>query len=394
MSKLQDYIQKALQYRTDRLAAAGNEADDIAEYWNDIGATEIGGLNPTSTFHTFNPANFNLTKARKYVDSAGDGNFSIRDALGLLSSTDATGLSDHDLWELFQKGFGSIPTGFANPYTQTSTNTDTNTNTMNYTDNQKIVQDLYGRLLGRQAADEGMSYWTGQLDSGKTVEDLTRAIKSGSEFKNRSSVVDAYRAANAGANPTEAYLDARVAPGGGTLDPNDSSVAPTFGANNTWSGPLQNTGNNTHTDELEAIVNQLGGYNTAPNKNLGAVTDATHNPDGTLITGGGSNNNTTGNWYDGYASGADWLAANPQAGSSSSSSDGGMDEFMKFMMLMAVMPRGGGGGGYGGSQYGYGGLNPGGVQAAYNPWENVKTGWNFMKDNFGSGASTATVNTQ
>ena len=48
-----------------------------------------------------------------------------------------------------------------------------------------------------------------------------------------------------------------------------------------------------------------------------------------------------------------------------------MDDFMKFMMLMSVMPRGGGGGGYGGSQYGYGGLNPGGVMSAYNPMDNI-----------------------
>ena len=68
---------------------------------------------------------------------------------------------------------------------------------------------------------------------------------------------------------------------------------------------------------------------------------------------------------------------------------GGMDEFMKFMMLLSVMPRGGGGYGGGGSQYGYGGLNPGGVQAAYNPWENMKTGWDFMKNNFGSGSSSS-----
>jgi len=74
---------------------------------------------------------------------------------------------------------------------------------------------------------------------------------------------------------------------------------------------------------------------------------------------------------------------------SAKNDSGGMDEFMKFMMLMSVMPRGGGGYGGGGSQYGYGGLNPGGVQAAYNPWENMKTGWDFMKNNFGSGSSSS-----
>jgi hypothetical protein len=71
-----------------------------------------------------------------------------------------------------------------------------------------------------------------------------------------------------------------------------------------------------------------------------------------------------------------------------------MDDFMKFMMLMSVMNggRGGGGGGYGGSHYGYGGLNPGGVQAAYNPWENMTKGWDFMKNAFGSGSGTTTDN--
>ena len=57
------------------------------------------------------------------------------------------------------------------------------------------------------------------------------------------------------------------------------------------------------------------------------------------------------------------------------------------MMLMSVMPRGGGG--YGGSQYGYGGLNPGGVQQANDPWANLQTGWNFMKNAFGAGGSTS-----
>ena len=74
----------------------------------------------------------------------------------------------------------------------------------------------------------------------------------------------------------------------------------------------------------------------------------------------------------------------------------GMDDFMKFMMLMSVMGggRGMGGGGYGGSQYGYGGLNPGGVQSAYDPWAGMTKGWNFMKEAFGSGSSNNDATTQ
>ena len=46
----------------------------------------------------------------------------------------------------------------------------------------------------------------------------------------------------------------------------------------------------------------------------------------------------------------------------------GMDDFMKFMMFMSMMrPQRSGGG----SQYGYGGLNPGGVSSSYNPLDNI-----------------------
>tara|TARA_Y100001973_G_scaffold85293_1_gene127171 strand:- start:268 stop:1056 length:789 start_codon:yes stop_codon:yes gene_type:complete len=71
----------------------------------------------------------------------------------------------------------------------------------------------------------------------------------------------------------------------------------------------------------------------------------------------------------------------------------GMGDFMKFMMLMNVMrPGGGGGGGYGGSQFGYGGLNPGGVQAAYDPMQSLQSMGTWFKDNFGSGSGTSTAN--
>tara|TARA_R100000655_G_scaffold65801_1_gene104232 strand:+ start:208 stop:1926 length:1719 start_codon:yes stop_codon:yes gene_type:complete len=70
----------------------------------------------------------------------------------------------------------------------------------------------------------------------------------------------------------------------------------------------------------------------------------------------------------------------------------GMGDFMKFMMLMNVMGGGrGGGGGYGGSQYGYGGLNPGGVQAAYNPLEHLQGMGDWFKNNFGSGVQGGTT---
>ena len=71
--------------------------------------------------------------------------------------------------------------------------------------------------------------------------------------------------------------------------------------------------------------------------------------------------------------------------------DNGMGDFMKFMMLMSVMGggRGMGGGGYQGSQYGYGGLTPGGVQAAYDPMKYLTGMGTWFKDNFGSGGSSS-----
>tara|TARA_B100000965_G_scaffold154065_1_gene128148 strand:- start:1034 stop:1879 length:846 start_codon:yes stop_codon:yes gene_type:complete len=75
--------------------------------------------------------------------------------------------------------------------------------------------------------------------------------------------------------------------------------------------------------------------------------------------------------------------------------DQGMGDFMKFMMLMNVMRPGGGMGGGGGSQYGYGGLNPGGVQSAYDPMASLTGMGDWFKKNFGSSSntSTSTVNT-
>ena len=66
--------------------------------------------------------------------------------------------------------------------------------------------------------------------------------------------------------------------------------------------------------------------------------------------------------------------------------DNGMGDFMKFMMLMNVMGGSGGfggGGGYGGSQFGYGGMNPGGVQAAYDPVASLQSMGTWFKDMFG-----------
>jgi len=84
-------------------------------------------------------------------------------------------------------------------------------------------------------------------------------------------------------------------------------------------------------------------------------------------TGGGDTGST--NWWDQFD---DIDAFKDALGLGTQQQSGGMDDFMKFMMFMSMM-RPQGGGGYGGSQYGYGGLNPGGVMSAYNPMDNIQS---------------------
>jgi len=275
---------------------------------------------------------------------------------------------------------------------------------MALTTNQQTIQDIYGTHLGRQAATEGLDYWSDKLDKGGSIEDVIRGIQSGSEYKGRQGLITGFGEANAGSKPSEAYLDQRIVPGGGVLDPTSKvNLGPQFAADNTWSSPLMTSGNNTYQDELENIYKQLeigshsgsddrtkmhntvAAANTG-NYQVGVTHDAAGNPIANTNTGGNIDLTPSGGtadspkpWYDGYGSGEEWLAANPQdtgSGDSGNSGDG-MGDFMKFMMFMSMMrPQGMGGG----SQYGYGGLNPGGVQSAYNPMDNMQG----MMDSFKS----------
>ena len=254
---------------------------------------------------------------------------------------------------------------------------------MALTTNQQTVQDLFGTHLGRQAGQEGLDYWTAELDKGKTVADLISGIQSGSEWKARNNMVEQFGKDNMGSKPSEAYLDARISPGGGSLDPNDPTIFPTFAEDNEWSNYHLGTGNNDFKDELNQVYSDLGMStgNTnsvaAPNTGnyqVGVTHDAVGNPITETGTGAGNIDLTPSGgtadspkpWYEGYGSGEEWLKANPQ---DSGKSGDGMGDFMKFMMFMSMMrPQGMGGG----SQYGYGGLNPGGVMSAYNPMDNMQ----------------------
>ena len=171
---------------------------------------------------------------------------------------------------------------------------------------------------------------------------------------------------------------AHFQPGGALAGLNSADTLNTIAANTMYSPSSSATDGNAG---ITAFTEVPGGYFQFADNDMSGNTNNNNNTNNT------DNTATTSNWYDGYGSGEEWLAANPQDSSSNSSSTGGVDDFMKFMMFMSMMrPQGGMGGG---SQYGYGGLNPGGVQSAYNPMDNFQG----MMDAFNTLKGGTTTNT-
>ena len=295
------------------------------------------------------------------------------------------------------------------------------------------VKDLYGTYLGRAPDQAGLDYWVKELEKGKTVKDLTSGIQSGSEYKGRKNVVDTYMSANDGKAPAESYIDARISPGGGVFEnPGKTFMAPVFAADNTWASPLLTSGDNSWENELEDVYRDLkiGGasttgsphYSTAALDNTGAVKigtthDAAGNPwvpkttdtlqvDANSIPG--TDPSVVETLQTGTAPGTDpqyltsqgltdwwdkldkpWL--NQTDDTAAAANTGSNDDFMKMMMFMAMMrPQGGG---WGGGQYGYGGLNPGGVQSAYNPMANLQGYMDAFKTLPGLSSSTISTGT-
>jgi len=273
---------------------------------------------------------------------------------------------------------------------------------LDITNNQAVtdfVNKLYKENLGGAAAQEGHDYWGGQIKAGTLdPNDLAGHLQwshEGQQYADRKA-----KDLAAGINTTERWA-------GGVIpnDPDQSIAQQMYddkqasgkadyrpawigkydvGGDRAPGGTDYTTGRNAITD-LTNINTDIGlardYYMANSGTDINQNTSTPINNDG----GGGDDGSTT---TPGGLTVADldawWAKQNQNKGS-------GMDDFMKFMMLMSVM--GGGRGGYGGgSQYGYGGLNPGGVMAAYNPLDQLQGMGSWFKDNFGTGATTSTVN--
>ena len=251
---------------------------------------------------------------------------------------------------------------------------------------QQEVNKLYHEMLGRDAvfgdaSDRDADYWVG-----KTEEQVRSGISGSSEFKNRAALV-----AGAGdAGISEAELDKMVLPGGWKTEHHtdfDSSKGDLFDFNrgNTWAS----TGFGTDWAKHQNIINKAlnatsaNNYSTVPTI---TNTDTTGNDDDTTTT-------TTTNTNTGLTQAdltAWWDALDkPWLNTTNTNTTNSNDDFMKLMMFMAMMrPQGGG---YGGGSYGYGGLNPGGVQSAYNPMANLSGYMDAFKNL--PGISTSTIST-
>lgn len=250
--------------------------------------------------------------------------------------------------------------------------------------NQSQVNKLYHEMLGRDAvfgdaSDYDADYWVG-----KTEAQVRSGISGSSEFKNRAALV-----ANAGdAGITEAELDKMVLPGGWKTEHHTdfANLADKdlfdFNRDNTWKGGIESSGGNW-AKEQNIINKQLGtsGAKDWATNITGGGGDDTVKDDTVKDTTKNNNNIDLDAWWAGIDK--PWLTKTDDTTTSNN------DDFMKLMMFMAMMrPQGGG---WGGSQYGYGGLNPGGVQSAYNPMANLSGYMDAFKTL--PGISTSTIST-
>ena len=216
---------------------------------------------------------------------------------------------------------------------------------------QHNIDRLYQNIVGRNADSSGADYWKEQISSGRnTYDDLVRGLTNSQEYKDRLSAVQA------NPNITE-----------GELDKLDSAYVSPFAA-----GSGSNVAGWTPDQPLTdaQAYSSANNFPDQTNQSVGQVNQA-NNVSGS--SGGVSEIGT-----DPATESANYLTmddltqffADRDAAASGNTSAGGMDDFFKFMMFMNMMrPQGGG---YGGSQYGYGGLNPGGVMSAYNPMDNMQ----------------------
>ena len=266
-----------------------------------------------------------------------------------------------------------------------------NVGTSNTADLMHNIDTIFQNTLGRNADPSGRQYWVDKIQSGQnSYKTLFDTIGNTAEFQGQQD----HLAANPNATAADlksldtAYVSP-FHPGSGSAvagwtpgDPLTQAIA-----NAVTTDPNSPTAN--YSDQTNFTVGQVNAANNTDDA-IGGVGDppgpGTIVPPGTVTP---TPNNPTGYltaddlaaWWEGVDK--PWLNTATDTGTNND------DQFMKMMMFMAMMrPQGGG---YGGGQYGYGGLNPGGVQSAYNPMANLSGYMDAFKTL--PGVSTSTIST-
>ena len=258
---------------------------------------------------------------------------------------------------------------------------------MALTETQKKIDDLYWTNFGRGASfgtTGGADYWDDKITDGNySWDDLQHDLHGSDEGKKHRGEVEGYTKGNVyigGIDETKS-IESQSGPGFWGDHFREGGVFEHMNAAAKADAIAKDVG---HTLSEDYFNNSLGGTSKSIEKHIdnneNIITKIKDGIDG--IDGKDGKDGTGGLTLEDLDA---WWAKQNQGGDKKE----GMDDFMKFMMRMSVMRPGGGGGG--GSQYGYCGLNPGGVQSAYNPWDNMNKGWDFMKTAFGSGSNDATT---
>jgi len=238
------------------------------------------------------------------------------------------------------------------------------------------IDRLYQNVVGRNADPSGSAYWADKIGSGtNSYNTLLSGLTGSKEYTDRAAQV------KANPNVTEAQLDMLPSAHVSAFHPGSGSAVAGWKPGDPLTEATAAATQSNYSDQTNKTVFDVNTANNVIDSTggVGVIGGVEGTPaDSTVNTTTGLTQADLDSWWEGLDK--PWL--------NQTNTSGGMDDFMKLMMFMSMMrPQGGG---YGGGQYGYGGLNPGGVQSAYNPMDNFQGYMDAFKTL--PGISTSTIN--
>jgi len=248
-------------------------------------------------------------------------------------------------------------------------------------DNLDKLNTLYTKTVGRGIDQGGFDYWNPKIAEGSaTLDQVKKSLMADTEYKDRLSAV------SSNPNVTEAELDNLASAFKGDYATKESqNIQAAMASMALGDGVRDGTVPSTF-DMLNADGTMRSDWKGENQWYIDKIAELNKAKGADSITGGAGNDTLSGGTggltFDDLNS---WWDSKDQ----NKSSGNNMQDFMQFMMMMSMMGGfGGQGGGYGGSQYGYGGLTPGGVMQATDPLAQLQDSWDWFQNSFGSGGAT------